>query len=340
LALALVWATLFQTENQTGRNTMPLNQLDLSTFTKIGEGVERCEDVVVFKDGRVFCSEQNCGVAELHPDGSFTRIGPKAGAPNGINATPDGKILIANFGTAVGEPGPLEMLNPATGERTILVAEVEGRALTSANYPVMDAHGNIWCANSTDASPWPDALDGRADGYLFVRRPDGTTRIVAEGLRFANGLAIDEEAGFLFCCQTTGANVVRFAILNPGPAATLGPPETYGPQLGALMTGEIDPDNLPPAEVTGTLGYTDGCGLDVEGNLWVTLVAAHKIVAITPDRQVITVLHDPSGEFMYDPTNITFGGADMKDLYIGSLRAPYVLKGRSPVAGRKLVHQL
>lgn len=319
---------------------MPLSQLDLATFIKIGEGVERCEDVVVLKGGRVFCSEQNCGVAELHPDGSFTRIGHKAGAPNGINATPDGKILIANFGTYVGEPGPLEILDTATGERTVLVSAVEGRALTSANYPVMDSHGNIWCANSTDAAPWTDALDGRADGFLFVRRPDGTTQIVAEGLRFANGLAIDEEAGFLYCCQTTGANVLRFEILNAGPTASLGPAQAYGPQLGALMSGEIDPDNPPPAEVMGTLGYTDGCGLDVEGNLWVTLVAANKILAITPERQVITVLHDPTGEFMHDPTNITFGGDDMKDLYIGSLRAPYVLKGRSPVAGLKLVHQL
>jgi gluconolactonase len=319
---------------------MPLTTLDLSTFSKIGEGVARCEDVVVLKDGRVFCSEQHCGVAEIHPDGSFTRLGHKSGAPNGINATPDGRILIANFGTYVGEAGPLEVLDPATGERSVLLAEVEGRTLTSANYPVMDSHGNIWCANSTDASPWTEALDGRADGFVFVVRPDGSAQIVADGLRFPNGVALDEAGGFLYCCQTTGANVVRFEIHNPGSGATLGAAVPYGPQLGALMTGEIDPDNPPPADVIGTLGYTDGCGLDVEGNLWVTLVAANKIVAITPDRQVITVLHDPTGELMHDPTNITFGGEDMKDLYIGSLRAAYVLKGRSPVAGLKMVHQV
>ena len=34
------------------------------------------------------------------------------------------------------------------------------------------------------------------------------------------------------------------------------------------------------------------------------------------------------------------GGADLKDLYIGSIRAGYVLKGRSPVAGQPHVHQL
>jgi gluconolactonase len=39
------------------------------------------------------------------------------------------------------------------------------------------------------------------------------------------------------------------------------------------------------------------------------------------------------------PTNVTWGGPDLKDLYIGSIRAGYVLKARSPVAGLALIHQ-
>jgi gluconolactonase len=39
------------------------------------------------------------------------------------------------------------------------------------------------------------------------------------------------------------------------------------------------------------------------------------------------------------PTNVTWGGADLQDLYIGSIRANYVLKGRSPMPGLALVHQ-
>jgi len=39
------------------------------------------------------------------------------------------------------------------------------------------------------------------------------------------------------------------------------------------------------------------------------------------------------------PTNVTWGGPDLKDLYIGSIRAGYVLKARSSVAGLALIHQ-
>jgi gluconolactonase len=85
--------------------------------------------------------------------------------------------------------------------------------------------------------------------------------------------------------------------------------------------------------------YTDGCAFDVEGNLWVTLPAANKIVAITPAQEMMTLIHDPTGTLMNDPTNVSFGGADMRDVYFGSIATDYVLKGRSPVAGMKLAHQ-
>src|SRR3546814_6452651 len=113
----------------------------------------------------------------------------------------------------------------------------------------------------------------------------------------------------------------------------MGRGERYGPVLGLLQQpGE-------PAPEAADLGYTDGVGLDAEGNLWVCLPAANKVVAIAPSGQVVTVIHDPSGETVNHPTNVTWGGPDLKDLYIGSIRADYVLKARSPVAGLALIHQ-
>lgn len=299
-------------------------------FQKIAVGIDRPEDVVVGKDGRVFASDHQCAVAEIHPDGTFTRMGPKGGAPNGINMDRQGRVLIANFGIYDQEPGPLQRFDPTTGVHETLLTEVGGRSLTSANYPVIDRAGNIWCANSTHAPTWPQALDGRDDGFLFVLRPDGSAEIVAEGLKFPNGLALSADDRFLYCAQTSAADVLRFPIEG----GRLGKGERYGPVLGKLMTpGEPQPDH-------NDLGYTDGVGMDADGNLWVCLPAANKVVAITPTGQVETVIHDPSGETVNHPTNVTWGGADLKDLYIGSIRAGYVLKARSPVAGQPHVHQL
>ncbi|MFN2376930.1 MAG: SMP-30/gluconolactonase/LRE family protein, partial [Candidatus Binatia bacterium] len=113
----------------------------------------------------------------------------------------------------------------------------------------------------------------------------------------------------------------------------------YGPVLGARIPDGASAATLPPPEVLRTLGLTDGCGFDVEGNLWVTLVTAGKIVAIRPDGEVVTMLEDPSGAIVNHPTNVTWGGADMRDLYIGSIAVDYVLHARSPVPGLRMAHQ-
>jgi gluconolactonase len=93
-------------------------------------------------------------------------------------------------------------------------------------------------------------------------------------------------------------------------------------------------------EERATWGYIDGCGFDAEGNLWVTLTAANKVVAITPGGDLVTVVHDLHGELLTFPTNVSWGGPDMCDLYIGTIRADYILQARSPVPGLKMTHQL
>ncbi|WP_309644258.1 SMP-30/gluconolactonase/LRE family protein [Phenylobacterium sp.] len=310
---------------------MPLTPIAPSAFTKIAVGIDRPEDVVVSRDGRVFASDHQCAVAEIFADGSFKRLGPRNGAPNGINLDRQGRVLIANFGIYDRQEGPLERFDPATGLRETLLAEVGGKRLTSANYPVVDRAGNIWCANSTHAETWPQALDGRTDGFIFVLRPDGSSDIVAEGLKFPNGLALSADDGFLFCAQTSGADVMRFAV---SPDGALGPGERHGPKLGQLQ----EPGG--PQVAQADLGYTDGVGMDAEGNLWVCLPGADKVVAITPSGEVVTVIHDPTGEIVNHPTNVTWGGPDLLDLYIGSIRADYVLKAKSPVAGQPHIHQM
>lgn len=309
---------------------MPIAPIPTSAVSKIAVGIDRPEDVVVGKDGRVFAADHQCAVAEIFPDGSFKRMGPQFGAPNGINMDLEGRIIIANFGIYDRMEGPLERFDPATGKRETLLAEVGGRRLTSANYPVIDRAGNIWCANSTHAETWPQALDGRDDGFLFVLRPDGSADIVCEGLKFPNGAALSADDMYLYLAQTTGADVLRFAITPDGKA---GRPERYGPVLGKLQ----EPGK--PAPDLSDLGYTDGVGLDAEGNLWVCLPGANKVVAITPSLEVMTILDDPSGETINHPTNVTWGGPDLKDLYVGSIRADYVLKMRSPTAGQPHIHQ-
>jgi gluconolactonase len=141
---------------------------------------------------------------------------------------------------------------------------------------------------------------------------------VADGLRFPNGLALDREQQFLYVAQTPADNVLRFRIAGEG----LSSPEVYGPQS------------------LGARSFPDGLAFDSAGNLWVTLVLMNRLVAITPAGDIATIAEDATGALINRPSNLAFGGADLRDVYIGSIAAPYVLRGRSSVAGQPLVHQL
>ncbi len=307
---------------------MPLSPIPLERLEKVGVGLKRPEDVVVGRAGRVWASDQASACAEVLPGGGLRRVGHAGGAPNGINMDTRGRIVIANYGIGTAPAGPLQRLDPETGEVEVVCHAIDGRTLVASNYPILDRAGSIWCSHSTfdrDRS-----AEGLADGFVYRVRPDGRAETLAGGFEFANGLALDVEERYLYVCQTMGRNVVRLPIRADG---TLGPREPYGPVLGERAFRGATP------EQRAGFGATDGCGFDLEGNLWVTLVLANKIVAITPSREVVTIVHDPTGELVSWPTNVSWGGRDLRDLYIGSIRTDYVLRAPSPVPGMPLVHQ-
>ena len=307
---------------------MPLAKIPLSALARKGVGLKRPEDVVVSRDGHVWASDEVSACAEILPDGTLHRVGKAGGKPNGINMDREGRIVIANFAIDTPDPGALQRLDTRSGRIETLCAELNGRTLKASNYPLVDRAGNVWCSHST----WDRAGSsaGSGDGFVYRVRPDGRAEVMAEGFHFTNGLAMDPDERHLYVCQTVGCDVVRLPIRRDG---TLGSKERYGPLLGGPAIDEPTPANR------GTQGATDGCAFDQEGNLWVTLVRANKVIAITPAGKVEVIIEDPSGDLMDWPTNVSFGGPDLRDLYIGSVRKDYVLHARSPIAGAPLVHQ-
>ena len=183
---------------------------------------------MVGRDGAVWLSDQASACARITPDGSLVRVGQAGGAPNGINMDHDDRIVIANFGGPEDGIGRLQRLDPRTGDVETLCDAINGRKLFGANYPILDSRGRIWCSHST-WGPLDAAFDGQDDGMVFRYDPDGRVTIMAEGIKFANGLALDFEEKNLFVCETTGCDVLRFPILADG---TLGAPTPYGPSLG------------------------------------------------------------------------------------------------------------
>jgi len=76
--------------------------------------------------------------------------------------------------------------------------------------------------------------------------------------------------------------------------------------------------------------FTNGLAMDPD--------ESHLYVCQTMGNDVVR-LPNPTGELMDWPTNVSWGGPDLCDLYIGSVRKDYILHARCPVAGAPLAHQ-
>ncbi len=315
---------------------MPLTPIRKDQLTKVGVGAQRPEDVVVSRDGRVWLADPESAVVEALPDGTLNRVGNAGGTPNGINMDAEGRIVIANVGglETPGGRGPVQRLDVESGEIEVLADQIDGIPLVSSNYPHVDSQGRIWVTHSTSQSG-ADAFSGEPDGFLFRIETDGSLTMLATEILFANGITLDPQEENAYVCSTLGCHVLRFPINEDG---SLGEREVYGPQLGKTVA-DLAAMRPLSAEQRGELGLTDGCGFDQEGNLWVTLPMSNKVVAITPQFEVVTMIEDLEGEIMQAPTNVSWGGNDMSDLYIGSIRSNYVVHARAPIPGEPLVHQ-
>jgi sugar lactone lactonase YvrE len=306
-----------------------IDPIPLGGLSQTAKGVSRPEDVVVTPDGRVLVSDAQSAVAEILADGNIRRFGAAGGEPNGIDLAPDGSVLIANFST-----GTLQRLDLVSERVQTVIDRVGDRALTSVNYPLVDSSGAVWVSCSTQTDPALAIATGVADGYIFRLDPDGTATLVAEGIAFPNCMTFDDSERYLYVVRSTMSDVARFEVL---PDKNLGPAQRYGPVLGDRRADEFGEEMLSAfgqPDVLARWGITDGCAFDADGNLWVTVMSANRIVAITPELDPLVVVDDPEGSIMVSPTSVAFGGPDRRDLYVGSLISDYVVTGRSPVAGR------
>jgi sugar lactone lactonase YvrE len=308
----------------------------VSGLSPVGQGVNRPEHVMVTRDGRLFASDKSSAIAEISASGDLRRIGAAGGEPNGFAIASNGDAIVANFGYGV-----LQRVDLGSGLITILAdGEVDGRSIRWINFALVDSTGAIWASVSTQRDDLMDTIvSGAADGFLCRFDPDGSNAtVVAENVGFPNCMALDRDEEFLYVVRTVAADIVRFPIHGD----QLGAQEIFSPPLGNRRSDEFGPAVLKTLDDPATMrrwGMADGCGFDAEGNLWVTLVFGNRIVVVSPDRQVTTVVEDPDGSVVNAPTSVAWGGEDMRDVYIGSMSASYVVKGRSSVPGMPMIHQ-
>ncbi len=306
-----------------------IDQLEL-----VAEGLFRPEGVVATRDGRIIVSSSAGACTVLYPDGTRREIGVAPHA-NGLAMDRRGRVIIANYGLITNVPGGLQRLDLESGESEVLADAINGRALVASNAAAIGPDDAIYCTHPHWADP-TNVGAVRATGFVYRVDRDGAVSVACDGIRGANGLCFSADFAHLFVAQTAAGNIVRLRREENG---RYGDAITWGPQLGEAPDEArvADLRAMSPERRAG-LGHPDGLALDQAGNLWVTLPFANSVAYVTPDRRMVRVLSDADGAKLNMPTNLAFGGPDLRDLYIASMRNNQLWKLRVETPGLPLPH--
>ena len=186
-------------------------------------------------DDRLWFSDMHRRVVQaVGMDGEVETIVEIPNDPSGLGWLPDGRLLVVSMRDRrvlrVEPDGSLEVH-----------ADLAELASFHCNDMVVDGQGRAYVGNfgfdlHTGAAPAP--------AELILVEPDGSARVVADGLRFPNGTVITPDGSTLIVAESGGRDLVAFDI------------DADGSLSGRRQWADLG-DGVP-----------DGTCLDAEGAVW------------------------------------------------------------------------
>ena len=153
-----------------------------------------------------------------------------------------------------------------------------------------DPDGRFWVGGVIET------MDRRANG-LYRYDPDGTCRLMVDQLICANGLAFGPDGKTLYHSDSRQDYVWAWDLNRAS---------------GAIANRRVFVAN------DMTEGRPDGAAVDSEGYYWIACVGAWRIARFAPDGHIDRVVGVP----VQRPTAVTFGGPDLRTLYVTTATFP------------------
>ncbi|MEY4415197.1 MAG: hypothetical protein RIQ53_2490 [Pseudomonadota bacterium] len=207
----------------------------------------------------------------------------------------------------------LWQFDPESGRRSRLAEPPYDPAGQRYNDGKVDPQGRFWCGTIDDAR--------RPQAALFRHDARGTVRM-AEGITTSNGLAFSPDGRTLYRSDTKAHQVLA---------------HDFDGQDGSLSRQRLFAQWAPRADGQSLDDYggrPDGAAVDAQGRYWVAMFEGGHIACLTPEGRVLGTLRLP----VRCPTMCTFGGQDLRTLYITTARhgRPADELAAQPLAGRLL----
>lgn len=243
-----------------------------------------------FLEGPLWCGDRLLVVSvsrglvyQIDPEtGDAGIVGETGGNPTGLASDHEGRVWVAQGGghSRTRSSRPVRPGIQCLTEGSLVDVVTEG--VNAPNDCMVGPDGRIWF---TDPVGSPFGTDGPGGRVMAFDPGTGSLETVTTGLRYPNGIALDNE-GRVLVAETGKSRVRQFE------------------SDGRTETGLVF--ELPA-------GHPDGLAVDVEGFVYVATVTSGSITVFAADGVVAEIL-DIEPECV--PTNLCFGGADHRTLFV------------------------
>lgn len=170
------------------------------------------------------------------------------------------------------------------------IAEPEAGSENRFNDGKCDRRGRFFAGSMHFAS-----LPRQPKGSLYRFDPDHSVRKMETGIRTSNGIGWSPDNRTMYYTDTRAQCVWAY---------------DYDLETGAIG------NRRTLADVPEETGYPDGLTVDAEGFIWSANWGGSRLVRYAPDGRIDRTVMLP----VTQPTSCSFGGADLRTLYVTSAR--------------------
>ena len=223
------------------------------------------------------------------------------GWPNGLKIHKDGRIFITDYKHGIMQ------LDPESGEVTPFLTHRKSESFRGVNDLFFDDRGNMYFTDQGQTG----MHDPTGRVYRYNLESEQLDLLIANGPS-PNGLVMNPAQDVLYVAMTRGNAVWRVPIHPDGGTAKV---SIFTPMAG------------------GHSG-ADGMAVDREGRLFVCDAGNACVWVFSDDARPVYRIKAASGG--RSTTNLAFGGADGKSLFITESSSGTILRANMDVAGQPM----
>jgi sugar lactone lactonase YvrE len=201
----------------------------------------------------------------------------------GAGILPDGRIVVLTMNK--------KQLFVFANGRLQPYADLSAVATGAIDDMIIDGQGRAWVGDLGFNMPPPP--DRGAVGRIILVMPDGSARVVAEGLRFPNGIAVSADHRRLVVAEMDGETLADYDIAPDG---------------ALRLRGRI-----------GRMQAPDGLCLDRDGAVWVASFTEDAFIRVSRTGEELQRIAVPGRRALA----CALGGPDRKTLFCLSAATSY-----------------